>query len=97
MASVRQIRAITGGSVMPMASGKAMTGDASASAASVIAAPWPLPARSWAARALLVIRNVAYNSRKVAAASQGRGSPRMPGSPSAFGSPKTAITGRYGL
>ena len=58
-----------------------MTGDASASAASVIAAPWPLPARSWAARALLVIRNVAYNSRKVAAASQGRGSPRMPGSP----------------
>ena len=48
------------------------------------------------ARVVVVIRKVAYSSRNVAAASQGRGSPRMPGSPSALGSPNTAITGRYG-
>ena len=86
-ARARQVRAITGGSVMPMASGKAMTGDETAAAARPRARP----------RRPAVIRKVANSRPNVAAASQGRGSPRMPGRPRAFGRPKTAITGRYGL
>ena len=48
-------------------------------------------------RLIPLILKVASRIRNVAAASQGRGSARKPGRPSAFGSPKTAITGRYGL
>ena len=89
-ASDRHVSAITGGSVMPIVNGNAMTGQASQNAA------WPSAAAAAppAARGPSVTRNVAYSSRNVAAISQGH---VLPGTPSAPGSPKSAITGRYGL
>ena len=48
-------------------------------------------------RLIPLILKVASRIRNVAAASHGRGSARKPGRPSAFGRPKTAIAGRYGL
>src|SRR6516162_632912 len=100
-ARARQVRAITGGSVMPIASGKAITGDERAAAARQSAMPRldviRLGTAQLAANLLAVTRNVANSRPNVTAASNGRGSPRMPGRPSAFGRPNTAITGRYGL
>src|SRR5258708_6864902 len=81
-ARARQVRASTGGSVMPRAIGNAITGEAVAKAARRSGAGWA------------AARNAAASSRKVAAASQGRGSPASPGRPSALGSPKIAMTGR---
>jgi hypothetical protein len=88
-ASARQVRAITGGSVMPSASGNAITGEEIASAARPAGVTGIPPIRL-----ILLILKAANRSRKVTAASQGRGSASRPGRPSAFGSPKTAITGR---
>ena len=88
-ASARQVRAMTGGSVIPIVSGNAMTGQASQNAACPSAAR-----RRPSARGASVTRNVAYSSRNVPAISQGH---VLPGTPSAPGRPKSAITGRYGL
>ena len=68
-ARARQVSAMTGGSVMPRASGKASTGEAVANAASPSAAPRRRPA----------VANAAARMAKVAAASQGRGSPGQAG------------------
>ncbi len=88
-ASARQVSAITGGSVIPSASGNAITGEEMARAARPNAVTGVCPIRL-----IRLIRKAANRSRNVAAASHGRGSARIPGRPSAFGSPKTAITGR---
>ena len=75
--------------MIPSASGNAITGEEMARAARPSAVTGVCPIRL-----IRLIRKAANRSRNVAAASHGRGSARTPGRPSAFGSPKTAITGR---
>ena len=87
-ASARQVSAITGGSVIPIVSGKAITGHASQNAARPSALRRP---PSSVAVRVGVTRNVAYSSRNVATMSQGH---VLPGRPSAPGRPNSAITGR---
>jgi hypothetical protein len=65
--------------------GKAMTGHASQKAAC------PRASRALACPGASVTRNVAYSSKNVPAMSQGH---VLPGSPSAPGRPKSAMTGR---
>jgi hypothetical protein len=86
-ARARQVKASTGGSVMPWASGNAMTGDAAANAAQ-------LSDLADQARSRRAMPNAAASSGNVATVSHGRGSPARPGRPSARGSPKMAMTGR---
>ena len=81
-ASATQTRPSTGGSVMPSASGKAITGEATASRLQRSASRRP------------DIRRARANSPTVATASQGRVSPASAVSPMARGSPNRAMAGR---
>jgi len=80
---------------MPTASGSAQTGEATASTA--YHATDPRQEAQRVARCGMPMLNARANTPADAAASQGRGSPSRPGSPAAFGMPKIAIAGRYGL
>src|SRR5215470_9262085 len=94
-ASARHISASTGGSVMPTASERARMGEATPSTAyrradlrqeahPVTECGKPRP-------------NATASNAADASASQGLGSPISPGSPAAFGRPKTVMAGKYGL
>ena len=88
-ASARQVSAITGGSVMPIVSGNAMTGQASQNAAA------PRAAR----RSPAAPRRQRHPERRVQQQER-RGDqpgPRLTGSAERPGSPNRAMTGRYGL
>src|SRR5580704_8940015 len=94
-ASARQVSAMTGGSVTPSASGKAITGEATASAV----------APAMRVRQCGQSRNRCGEATTKAAAittivvivTQIRVSPSTPWMPTARGRPKTSIRGRYGL
>ncbi len=94
-ASARQSNPSTGGSVMPTASGSAHSGEASASM-EYLATDLRQPAHRDAPCGV-PRHSEATSSTAVATASHGLVSPARPGSPAALGSPKTAMTGRYGL
>jgi hypothetical protein len=89
-ARVRNISAITGGSVIPIASGNAITGEATTN--KVDSLTWCR--HSSQPRCGVAMRNASQIRASETAASQIRGSPSRPLAPSAFGSPNTAITGR---
>ena len=92
-ARVRNISAITGGSVMPTASGNAITGDAAKKTVeSVVLRRHESQCRCGAATV-----NAAQISAMDTAVSHSRGSANRPDAPSALGRPNTAMTGRYGL
>ena len=89
-ASVRNISAMTGGSVMPTASGKAITGEAAKKTVdSVVLRRHELQCRCGAATV-----NAAQISAMDTTVSQSRGSANRPEAPSARGRPNTAMTGR---
>src|SRR6516162_9578069 len=94
-ASARQVSAITGGSVTPSASGKAITGDAAASAVSVATRT----RQSAQSRSLSgdITAKAAATSAIVVSVTQIRGSPRAPARPAERGRPNNSMTGRYGL
>src|SRR5215469_6875461 len=94
-ASARQMSAITGGSVTPSASGKAITGDAMASA--VIVATRPRQAAQSRSLSGDITAKAAATSAIVVSVTQIRGSPRAPESPAERGRPNNSMTGRYGL
>ena len=87
--------AITGGSVTPSASGKAITGDATASAVSVATRT----RQSAQSRSLSgdITAKAAATSAIVVSVTQIRGSPRAPERPAERGKPNSSMTGRYGL
>src|SRR5579863_5249131 len=92
-ARVRNIRARIGGSVIPTASGNAITGEA---------ATKMVDSRTLRLHALqcgcgAATRNAAQMRMRDTAVSHSRGSPSRPLAPSARGRPKMAITGSYGL
>ena len=92
-ARVRNISAMTGGSVMPTASGNAITGEAAKKTVdSVVLCRHSSQCRCGAATV-----NAAQISAMDTAVSQSRGSANRPDAPSALGRPNTAMTGRYGL
>ena len=89
-ARVRNISAMTGGSVIPIASGNAITGEATTNR--VDSLTWCRhSSQCWCGTAM---RNASQIKASDTAASQIRGSPSRPVAPSAFGSPNTAMTGR---
>src|ERR1035438_3420499 len=92
-ASVRNISAITGGTVMPTASGNAITGEA---AMNTVDSSTPCRQESQR-RCGAAMANAAQISAIDTAVSHTRGSANRPEAPSALGSPNTAMTGRYGL
>jgi hypothetical protein len=90
---VRNISAITGGSVMPTASGNAITGEAAKNAVdSSVLYRHGSHRRCGAATV-----NAAKISVMDTAVSHTRGSANRPEAPSALGMPNTAMAGRYGL
>ena len=92
-ARVRSISAITGGSVIPTASGNAITGEAAKNTVdSRVSCRHSAQRRCGAATV-----NAAQISAIDTAVSHSRGSANRPEAPSALGSPNTAMTGRYGL
>ena len=92
-ARVRNISAMTGGSVIPTASGNAITGEAARKTVdSVVLCRQGSQRRCGAATV-----NAAQISAMEVAVSHSLGSPNRPEAPSARGSPNTAMTGRYGL
>jgi hypothetical protein len=92
-ARVRNINAMTGGSVIPTASGNAITGEAAKKTVdSVVLCRHPSHRRCGAATV-----NAAQISAMDTAVSHSRGSANSPEAPSARGRPNTAMTGRYGL
>ena len=92
-ARVRSISAMTGGSVMPTASGNAITGEA----AKKTVDSKMLYRHESQCRCGAATMNAAQIRAMETAVSHSRGSPNRPVTPSAFGMPKTAMTGRYGL
>jgi hypothetical protein len=92
-ARVRNISAITGGSVMPTASGNAITGEA---AMNTVDSRTPCRQESQR-RCGAAMANAVQISTIDTAVSHTRGSASRPDTPSALGSPNTAMTGRYGL
>jgi len=92
-ARVRNISAMTGGSVMPRASGNAIIGEAAMNTVDS-STPCRQPSQCRCGAATL---NAAKIKAMDTAVSQTRGSAARPCAPSAFGIPNTAITGRYGL
>jgi hypothetical protein len=92
-ARVRNSSAITGGSVMPTASGNAITGEAARNTVDS-STPWR---QSSQCRCGAATANAAQSKPMDTAVSHTRGSPHSPVAPSAFGIPNTAMTGRYGL
>jgi hypothetical protein len=92
-ARVRNISAITGGSVMPTASGNAITGEA---AMKTVDSRIPFR-QSSQCRCGAATANAAQIKAIDTAVSHTRGSAHRPVAPSALGSPNTAMTGRYGL
>ena len=92
-ARVRNISAMTGGSVIPTASGNAITGEAAKKTVdSVVLCRHSSQRRCGAATV-----NAAQISAMDTAVSHSRGSANRPEAPSARGRPNTAMTGRYGL
>ena len=92
-ASVRNISAITGGSVIPTASGNAITGEAAMNTVDS-STPCRQPSQCRCGAATL---NAAKINAMDTAVSHTRGSPNSPVAPSALGIPNSAMTGRYGL
>ena len=92
-ASVRNISAITGGSVIPTASGNAITGEAAMNTVDS-RTPCRQPSQCRCGAATL---NAAQINTMDTAVSHTRGSANNPVAPSALGIPNTAMTGRYGL
>src|SRR5580700_10617316 len=92
-ASVKNISAITGGSVIPSASGNAITGEA---AMNTVDSSTPCR-QSSQCRCGAATLNAAKISAMDTAVSHTRGSPNSPVAPSALGIPNSAMTGRYGL
>src|SRR5262249_61432823 len=89
-ASVRNSKAMTGGSVMPTASGNAITGEAAKRTVdSVVLRRQPTQRRCGAATV-----NAAQISAIDTAVSHSRGAAKTPEAPSAPGRPNTAPTGR---
>ena len=89
-ARVRNISAITGGSVIPIASGNAITGEAATNRADSMT--WRL--HSWQCRCGAAMLNASQIRVMDTTVSHTRGSASRPVAPSAFGSPNTAMTGR---
>ena len=92
-ARVRNSSAMTGGSVMPTASGNAITGEA----AKKTVDSKTLYRHESQCRCGAATRNAAQISAMETAVSHSRGSANSPVAPSALGKPNTAMTGRYGL
>ena len=92
-ARVRNISAMTGGSVMPTASGNAITGEAAMNTVDSMT----LLRQSSQCRCGAAIVNAAQINAIDTAVSHTRGSASRPFAPSAFGIPNTAMTGMYGL
>jgi hypothetical protein len=92
-ARVTNISAITGGSVIPTASGNAIIGEA---ARKTVDSRTPYRHESQC-RCGAAMANAAQIKAIEVAVSHTRGSPHRPVAPSAFGMPNTAMTGRYGL
>jgi len=92
-ARVRNISAMTGGSVIPTASGNAITGEAAMNTVDS-STSYRQPSQCRCGAATL---NAAKINAMDTAVSHTRGSPNRPCAPSAFGIPNTAMTGRYGL
>ena len=92
-ARVRNISAITGGSVMPTASGNAITGEA----AMKMVDSSTLYRHQVQCRCGAATANATQISAMEVAVSQSLGSANKPDAPRALGSPNTAIRGRYGL
>ena len=84
---------MTGGSVMPTASGNAITGEA----AKKTVDSKTLYRHESQCRCGAATRNATQISAMETAVSHSRGSANKPVAPSAFGKPNTAMTGRYGL
>ena len=92
-ARVRNISAMTGGSVIPTASGNAITGEAAMNTVDSMT----LLRQSSQCRCGAAIVNAAQINAIDTAVSHTRGSASRPFAPSAFGIPNTAMTGMYGL
>ena len=92
-ARVRNISAMTGGSVIPTASGNAITGEAAMKTVDSSTRC----RQSSQCRCGAATLNAAKISAMDTAVSHTRGSPNSPVAPSALGIPNSAMTGRYGL
>ena len=92
-ARVRNISAITGGSVIPTASGNAITGEAAMNTVDIRT----LYRHESQCRCGAATVNAAKSKAMDTAVSHTRGSPSRPFAPSALGIPNSAMTGRYGL
>jgi hypothetical protein len=92
-ARATNISAMTGGSVIPTASGNAITGEA---ARNTVDSRTPYRHESQC-RCGAAMANATHIKPMDTAVSHTRGSPHRPVAPSAFGMPNTAMTGRYGL
>jgi hypothetical protein len=89
-ARVTNNRAITGGSVIPTASGNAITGEAAMKTVDSTT----LRRHESQCRCGAAMANAAQINATDTTVSHSRGSPNRPDAPSALGSPNIAITGR---